>query len=101
MSDMLEKLLGVEKNAARLLTEAEAEANRRRADARAEAQKKHAELLKEKTLEGDAAVAAERQRIAAERQRLILAYKEKLAGIPADREAFSRAALAFIEKGGA
>lgn len=48
MSDMLEKLIGVEKSAAALLTEAEAEANRRRADARAEAQKKHVELLKEK-----------------------------------------------------
>jgi vacuolar-type H+-ATPase subunit H len=101
MSDMLEKLLDVEKRAAALLMEAEAEANRRKADARAEAQKKHAELLKGRTAEGDAAVAAEKERIAAERERLIQAYKEKLAGMPRDREAFSRAALAFIEKGGA
>jgi len=101
MSDMLEKLIGVEKSAAALLTEAEAEANRRRADARAEAQKKHAELLKEKTLEGDAAAAAESQRISDERERLIQEYKEKLAGMPRNLEAFSRAALAFIEKGGA
>lgn len=101
MSDMLEKLLDVEKRAAALLMEAEAEANRRKADARAEAQKMHAELLKGRTVEGDAAVAAEKERIAAERERLIQAYKEKLAGMPRDREAFSRAALAFIEKGGA
>ncbi len=49
MSDMLEKLLGVEKTATALLAEAEAEAARRKADARMESQKKHAELLKEKT----------------------------------------------------
>ena len=101
MSDMLEKLLSVEKSAAALLAEAEAEANRRKTDARTEAQKKHAELLKEKTLEGDAAVAAEKERIAAERERLIGAYKEELAGTPRNLEAFSRAALAFIAKGGA
>ncbi len=101
MSDMLEKLLAVEKNAARLLTEAEAEANRRKVEARAEAQKKHAELLREKTLEGDAAVAAEKERIAAEREALIRAYKEELAGMPKNREAFARAAISFIEKGGA
>ena len=101
MSDMLEKLLDVEKNAARLLAEAEAEAGRRKADARAEAQKRHAEILKEKTREGDAAVDAEKARIAAERQRLVRAYKDKLAGMPRNFERFSRAALAFVEKGGA
>jgi F0F1-type ATP synthase membrane subunit b/b' len=101
MSDMLEKLLGVEKNAAALLSEAEAEAARRKADARAGAQKKHAELVKGKTQEGDAAVAAEKVRIAAEKERLVGAYKERLAGLPRNLEAFSRAALAFVQKGGA
>jgi vacuolar-type H+-ATPase subunit H len=101
MSDMLGKFLGVEKSAAALVAEAEAEAGRRKASARAEAQKKHAELLKEKTVEGDAAVAGEKARLAAERERLIGAYKEKLAGMPRNREAFSRAALDFVQKGGA
>lgn len=101
MSDMLERLLGVEKNAAALLAEAETEAARRKADARAGAQKKHAELLKEKTQEGDAAVAAEKARIVAEKARLIAAYKEKLAGLPLNPAAFSRAALGFVQKGGA
>lgn len=101
MSDMLEKLLGVEKSAAALLTEAEAEADRRKADARAEAQKRHAELLKEKTREGDAAVAGEKERIAAERERLLEEYRKELAGMSRDHEAFARAALTFIEKGGA
>jgi vacuolar-type H+-ATPase subunit H len=99
MSDMLEKLLGAEKNAAVLLEDAETEAARRKADARAEARKKHAELLKEKTREGDAAIAAEKARIAAEKVRLIGAYKEKLAGLHRDPAAFSRAALAFVKKG--
>jgi len=101
MSDMLEKLLGAEKSAAAVLDDAEAEAARRKADARAEAQKKHSELLKEKTQEGDAAIAAEKARIAAEKERLIKAYKEKLAGLPRNPAAFSRAALAFVQKGGA
>jgi len=101
MSDMLEKLLGVEKNAARLLAEAEAEAARRKASARAEAQKRHAELLKQKTQEADTAVAEEKTRIAAERERLIAEYRDGLARTPKDLEAFSRAARAFIQKGGA
>ena len=100
MSDMLEKLIGVEKSAAALITEAEAEAARRKAAARVEAQNMLAELLKEKTTEGDAAVAAESARIAVEREESIRAYKEKLASSPQDRAAFSRAVHAFIEKGG-
>ena len=101
MSDMLEKLISVEKSAAALIAEAEAEAVRRKAAARAEAQNKLAELMKEKAAEGDAVMAAERARIAAERVESIRAYKEKLARFPQDRAAFSRAVLAFIEKGGA
>jgi vacuolar-type H+-ATPase subunit H len=101
MSDMLEKLLGAEKNAAALIAEAEAEAQRRKAAARADAQKRHAELLKEKSAEEERALAAESASLAAERERQITKYRERLAGLPQDRAAFARAVLAFIEKGGA
>jgi vacuolar-type H+-ATPase subunit H len=100
MSDMLEKLLGVEKRAAALVTEAEAEAHRRVAQARGDAQKASAETLKKKTAEAEAAVAAERTRIAAEREQQNKAYREKLEGHAVDRAAFSRAVSAFVDKGG-
>jgi len=100
MSDMLEKLLGVEKSAAALVTEAESEAHRRVAQARGEAQKGSAETLKKKTTEGEEAVAAERLRIAAERERQNKAYREKLAQRAIDTAAFSHAVFTYIDKGG-
>jgi len=100
MSDILEKLLGVEKSAAAIVTEAEAEAHRRMTQARGEAQKRSAETLKKKTAEGEEAVAAERSRIAAERERQNKAYREKLTRHSLDTAAFSRAVFTFIEKGG-
>ncbi|MGA2977184.1 MAG: hypothetical protein ABSF77_17900 [Spirochaetia bacterium] len=99
MSDMLEKLLGVEKNAAGLVSEAEAEANRRTTQARAEMQKKQAEILKQKALDAEKDVEAERKRLAEERKRKNEEYRESLLRRPVDRAAFTRAALSFIEKG--
>jgi vacuolar-type H+-ATPase subunit H len=100
MSDILEKLLGVEKNAAAIVAEAEAEAHRRMAQARGETQKRSAETLKKKTTEGDEAVAAERSRIAAERERQNKEYREKMTRHSLDTAAFSHAVFTFIEKGG-
>ena len=101
MSDMLEKLLSVEKNAAALITEAEAEARRRTSAARAEAQKKHAELMKSKALAADKAVEEARAACAAERERKNAEYRQSLTRKPVHRDAFSAEVLAFIEKGGA
>jgi vacuolar-type H+-ATPase subunit H len=101
MSDMLEKILGVEKNAAVLITEAEAEASHRLAQARADSQKTAVQLMKSKAAEGESALEAERARVAAERERENKAFREKLARHPADTAAFSRAVFAFMEKGGA
>jgi len=99
MSDMLEKLLGVEKTAAGLVAEAEEEAGRRTTQARLEAQKRHTELLKTKAAENGAALAAERARLAAEREARNSEEREKLSRSRTDEAAFRAAVLAIIEKG--
>jgi vacuolar-type H+-ATPase subunit H len=101
MSDMLEKLLQAEKRAESVIVEAETGAKQRVAKARAEAQKKHAALLKTRAEEGEAAVAAERARLAAERTRKTDEYRAKLSATPVHREAFFKAVRGFMEKGGA
>jgi vacuolar-type H+-ATPase subunit H len=99
MSDILEKLLGVEKDAAVLVTDAEAEANRRKAAARAEAQKLSAEALKEQAVRSEQQVAAEKKLIAAERDEKNRAYRQSIAARPLDSSALRRAVTEFIEKG--
>ncbi len=101
MSDMLEKLLAVEKTAASLISEAEAEARRRTSAARVDAQKRHAELLKARAAEAERAVEAARADCAAERERKNAEYRQSLSRATPDRSAFSRAVLGFFEKGGA
>jgi vacuolar-type H+-ATPase subunit H len=101
MSDMLDTILGLEKNAAALIAEAEADAAHRVALARGEAQRSVSEVLKKTAREGDAAVEAERARVTAERERLNGEYREKLSRQQLDPAAFGRAVIAFIEKGGA
>jgi hypothetical protein len=100
MSDMLEKLLGVEKRATSVITAADAEAKQRVARTRGEAQKKHAALLKQKTAELESAVAAERERLAAERSSKSEEYRARLARMPVDRPAFQKSVRAVIDKGG-
>jgi vacuolar-type H+-ATPase subunit H len=99
MSDILEKLLGVEKDASVLVTDAEAEANRRKAAAREQAQKLYSEALKAQAARSEGRVAAEKQRIAAERDEKNRAYRASIAARPLDRSALLRAATEFIEKG--
>jgi hypothetical protein len=100
MSDMLEKLLGVEKIASGLIAEAEAEAGRRTTQARLDAQKRHTALLKAKAAENETALAAERARIEAERVARNRVENEKLTRLPADEALFRTAILSLIEKGG-
>jgi regulator of protease activity HflC (stomatin/prohibitin superfamily) len=99
MSDMLEKLLGVEKTAASLVSEAEAEAGRRTGQARLEAQKRHSDLLKKKAGENETALAAERVRLAAERESRNREERGKLSRLPSDPAAFRTAVRSFIDKG--
>jgi transcription initiation factor TFIID subunit TAF12 len=99
MSDMLEKLLGVEKRAAGLVSEAEDEASRRTARARVESQRRHSETLKKKAIDVEKDVQAEKERLAAERADKTRAYTAALAGLSADTASFKRAALSFMGKG--
>jgi len=99
MSDMLEKLLGVEKTAAGLVAEAEAEAAHRTSQARIESQKRHTDLLKKKAAENEAVLEAERARLAAERESRNREERQKLSRLPADTAAFRKAVKSFIEKG--
>jgi hypothetical protein len=99
MSDMLEKLLGVEKKAASLVSEAEDEASRRTTQARVESQRLHSETLKKKAIEVDKAVQAEKERLAVERTEKTQAYTAGLARRSADAAGFKRTALSFMGKG--
>ena len=101
MSDMLERLLGVEKTATGLISEAEAEAGNRTGQARAGSQKATAAVLKEAAAAAEEAVGAERARCATERESKNAEYRSSLARKPSDAAAFRRAALSFMEKGGA
>ncbi len=99
MSDILERLLGVEKDASVLVASAETEAGRRRAAAQADAQVRHGEALKTAATEAAARVAAERERIAAERDEKNRAFRESLSSRPRDREALRRVVMDFVDKG--
>jgi hypothetical protein len=99
MSDMLEKLLAVEKTAAGLVDAAEAEAARRTAQARQDAQKRHTDLLKAKARESEAAVAAERTRLEAEREARNAAERDRLGRFHSDEKAFRASVLSALEKG--
>jgi len=99
MSDMLEKLLGVEKTAAALIAEAEADATRRTAQARIDAQKESAVALKQMAAEVESSVQAEKEILAAERTHKTDVYRESLAKHAPDEQAFRRAALSFTDKG--
>jgi hypothetical protein len=96
MSDILDKLLGIEKDASGLTAEAEAEANRRKTLARIEAQKEHTRLLAEKARDIESRIAEERARLAEERELKNRAYAEGLRARPLSVEEFRRALLAFI-----
>jgi len=99
MSDMLQRLIAVEKTAASLVSEAEADAARLTAQARTDSQKHHSDLLKKKAAENEAALAAERVRLREEREARTRQERERLARLPRNKEAFRAAALSFIEKG--
>ncbi len=99
MSDMLQRLLGVEKTAAGLVAEAEAQAARITAQVRVDSQKRHTEILKKKAADNDSALAAERARLEAEREARTREERDRLSRLPRDLAAFRAAALSFIEKG--
>jgi len=98
MSDMLQRLLGVEKTAANLVAEAEAEAAKITAQARLDSQKGHSELLKKKAADNDSALAGERARLEAERETRTREERDRLSRLPMDTGAFRKTALSSIER---
>jgi vacuolar-type H+-ATPase subunit H len=100
MSDSLDKILAAEKAASELVAQAEAEAAHRVSQVRAERQKKVSEAMKQAARAGEAAVKAERERAAAEREKQNREYREKLARRPLDPAAFAKAVHEFIDKSG-
>ena len=96
---MLEKLIGVEKNAAAVIAEAEAEVGRMTAQARIDAQRESAELIKQRAAEASRAVEAEKKSLEEKRARAIEEYRRSLTGRSADKQAFRRTALSFIDQG--
>ena len=99
MSDILEKLLGVEKDASVLVASAEAEAGRRRATAQGQGQQRYSEILKGKATEVARRVTSEKEAVAAEREQKNRAYRESLASRARNGEAFRRVVMDFVEKG--
>jgi hypothetical protein len=80
--DILEQLLGLEKQAAALVSAAETVAGQRKASARVAAQTAHSAELKKAAEDAAAAVEAERARIGSERAARNAAYREQLAARP-------------------
>jgi len=99
MSDMLQRLLGVEKTAAGLVSEAEAEAARLTGQTRSDVQKRHSEMLKKKAADNEAALGAERERLRGERESRTREERERLSRLPRNTAAFRAAALSYMQKG--
>ena len=97
MSDMLEKLIDAEKGASGAVTDAQTEAGRRVAAVRAEVQKERTELLKRKAIETEAAVKAQREMVAAEREQKNRDYRDKLSRQHQDIKSFRTTVLSLVE----
>jgi hypothetical protein len=98
MSDVLEKLLAVEKDAAALVAQAEAEAARRRAAAQGQAEGRAAEAVKAAAVLAAGRIASAKAAIAAERDQRSRAHGQSLAVRPRDTEALKRVVEEFVDK---
>ncbi len=100
MSDVLQKMLSVEKKAQAVVAEAEAEAEAVKAAARREAQKEYERLLGQKVQELDRAGAEERERSKKLRQEKNRVYGEELSRRRRSIEEFQKmlASLLFTSR---
>jgi hypothetical protein len=96
MSDILEKMVSVEKEASALVAEAEAEAERRRSQTRHEGESVLTAALAASAREGAELASSESKTLHAERDRRVAAYRASLSARPLDRDSFRRAALSLI-----
>ncbi len=97
MADILEQLLGVEKKAAQLVAEAEAEAARRKSAARLAASQEQAAAQRERVAAVEAEVSEARTKATAEREERGRAYREKLERHPVERARFEAAVRRFLQ----
>jgi vacuolar-type H+-ATPase subunit H len=88
MSDILEKLIGVEKKATELVAEAEAEAGRRKGAARTEAGRVHSDRIRAKAKELDRMLEERKAETAREREQRNTVYLKELAAHKIHRERF-------------
>jgi vacuolar-type H+-ATPase subunit H len=98
MSDILEKLLGVEKNASVLISEADGESNRRKTTARMDAQKRYVKLLAERAAELDSKLVEARNRLSREREEKNKNFSEDLRKRKLDGDALRRVVIERIGK---
>jgi vacuolar-type H+-ATPase subunit H len=96
MSDILDKLLGVEKSASALTTEAESEATHRKTQARLDAQKEYSRMLGEKAKEQERRLEDEREHLKKERESKNGAYTEGLRALALSVKDLRRAVFAYI-----
>ncbi len=94
--DILEQLLGLEKQAAALASAADTVAGQRKAAARVEAQTAHVAELRRIAEEVAAAVEAERTRLAGERTARNATYRAQLAARPLASGDLAAAARRFL-----
>jgi len=99
MSDSLKKLLGVEKQAAALLAEAEARARESASAARSDAQKARDAQSRAHAAELDQVLAAESAALAAEREKKNAAYRDELARMKTDPAPFARVLSRLVDPG--
>ena len=90
MSDSLERLVEVEKAAARLVADAEQEAGRRKTQARLAAQARFAEESKKLTADTAKALRVLKEELREEREGKDRAYRQVLSARSLDLDAFSR-----------
>jgi vacuolar-type H+-ATPase subunit H len=90
MSDILEKLIGVERKATELVAEAEAEAGRRKSAARTEAGKLHAERIRDQAAALDRLVEERRTELSRERGEQNERYLKELEARSLHRDEFDK-----------
>jgi hypothetical protein len=97
MSDMLEKLLSVEKDATSLTESAVAEANHRKTRARIEGQKEYTRVLAEKAKDNEKRIERERDELSAARVEKNRMFMDELKKRRLTTEELRRAVFRFIQ----
>ncbi len=98
MSDILQKLLSVEQEVAKLINNTELEAQKRLSKARSNARLKANELVQNKVIELENIKKLEKERLLKENDKNNKEYLEELKKIPILKEQFKKKVLEFLKK---